>query len=220
MFRFDQVKFKNILDLPDIEIEGNQITTLVGSSGSGKTTLLKLLNKLLSPTSGKIYYQGDDLSTIDSISHRRQVIMLPQTPLAFPGNIRDNLNLGFRLQKQSPKDDRHLLNLLPQLKLNKALNDPTDKLSGGELQRLALGRVMLLDAPVYLLDEPSSALDDETEDLIIQVICNFVRENKKTLVMVTHSRQVAHNFSDTVIEISGGQSRKQTKITDGGSDNE
>lgn len=205
MFRFSQVKYHSILDIPELEINAGRITTLVGESGSGKTTLLRLLNKLISPTGGSISYQQQDLKKIDSVAHRRNVVMLPQSSIAFPGNVRDNLLYAFKVQgKDTPPDDV-MQNLLEKLRLDKKLEDSAQKLSGGELQRLALGRVMLLDAPVYLLDEPSSSLDEKTEHFIFEQICQFVEAKEKTLIMVTHSRQVADDFSDDIIEIESGR---------------
>lgn len=207
MFDFNQVRYKQILDLPQLSIQAGKVTSIVGPSGSGKTTLLRLLNKMVSPTQGKIYYQGKDLEKIDSILHRREVVMLPQNPLSFAGTVSEELNAGLVFQQRQTAADSKLVEILSRLKLNKELDAPTDKLSGGELQRLALGRVMLLDAPVYLLDEPSSALDSATEKLIIEQICSFVCENKKTLVMVTHSPEIARQYSDQIIEIDSGRHR-------------
>lgn len=75
MFQLENVKFKHILDIPKLMINEG-ITCLIGASGAGKTTLLKLLNKLYSPTSGSIYYRGKNLTGIDSVEHRRNVLML------------------------------------------------------------------------------------------------------------------------------------------------
>lgn len=205
MFDFQQVRFKNILDLPSLSIDESKVTSIVGASGSGKTTVLRLLNKMISPTEGKIFYQGKDLEEIDSVSHRREVVMLPQNPISFAGTVREELNAGLTFQKQEPAADERLEELLQQLKLRKSLDEETGKLSGGELQRLALGRVILLDAPVYLLDEPSSALDSATERLIIELITSFVCEKRKTLVMVTHSPDIAERYSDQIIEIDSGR---------------
>jgi len=91
------------------------------------------------------------------------------------------------------------------VELNKNLNDDAEKLSGGEKQRLALGRVILMNPEVFLLDEPSSALDEETENLIIKKLTQYVKENGKTLIMVTHSKAIAKNFSDHIIELSNGK---------------
>lgn len=204
MFEFKDVKYKDIVHIPGGTIEKGKVTTLVGESGGGKTTVLKMLNKMISPTHGEILYEGRELSKIDSVVHRRQVTMLSQNPVVFEGSIRDNLVAGLGFQNRPIPDDSVLKKVLEQVSLSKALEEPSERLSGGERQRLALGRVLLLDSPVYLLDEPSSALDDHTEGLIIDMITDYVRCSNKTLVMVTHSRSVAQKYSDVVFKVSNG----------------
>ena len=87
----------------------------------------------------------------------------------------------------------------------KELTDNADKLSGGERQRLALARIMLLDPDVMLLDEPSSALDDETANIVIKNIANYAKQNNKTLVMVTHSKEIAEIYGEVIVEIKKGK---------------
>jgi ABC-type bacteriocin/lantibiotic exporter with double-glycine peptidase domain len=79
MFEFIDVKYMDILDLPAFLIVKEKVTTLVGASGSGKTTILRMLNKMISPTQGRILFNGIDLREINSVAHRRQVTMLSQT---------------------------------------------------------------------------------------------------------------------------------------------
>ena len=205
MFEFIDVKFKEILDIPKLHIEKNKITTLIGPSGSGKTTILKLLNKMLSPTAGHILFDGESLDKIDSVAHRRQVTMLSQAPAMFEGDIKGNLVAGLKFQKREVPPDKELAEMLSKVKLNKELNNPVQTLSGGEKQRLALGRVLLLNSEVYLLDEPSSALDEATAQTVIEMIAGYARSENKTLVMVTHSKAIAQRFSDEIIEVFNGQ---------------
>jgi putative ABC transport system ATP-binding protein len=106
MFKFIDVKYKDILDLPTLYIEKERITTLVGASGSGKTTILRMLNKIISPSQGSILFNGVDLRQINSIAHRRRVTMLSQSPVMFEGSIRDNLIAGLKFQKREiPSDE-------------------------------------------------------------------------------------------------------------------
>ena len=204
MFKLTGVKYKSYLDIPELVIRERRITTLVGPSGSGKTTLLKLLNKLIPPTSGRILFQGRDLAHLDSIEHRRQVVMLSQDPVVFAGTVRDNLNAGLLFRQQPPEDDVALNSLLAQVKLDKPLDAPTDKQSGGEKQRLTLARVMLLAPDVYLLDEPSSSLDEATADFVHQMLVRRVKAANRTMVIVTHARAVADKYSDAVIRFTPG----------------
>jgi len=206
MFEFIDVIYKNIINIPALHIEKGKITTLVGASGGGKTTVLRMLNKMISPTQGNILFEGVNLKNIPSVSHRRSVSMLSQNPAIFSGNIRDNLNAGIIFQGKTLPPDDALIHILEQVNLHKDLDDPTATLSGGEKQRLALGRILVLNPSIFLLDEPSSALDDETEDVLIQMLTGHVRKEKKTMIMVTHSKGVAQKYSDVILEVIKGKS--------------
>jgi putative ABC transport system ATP-binding protein len=203
MFKLTNIKFKEILDIPSLVIN-KPITCIVGSSGSGKTTLLRMLNCLNVPDSGIIVYNDQELSKIDTIKLRRRVVMLGQTPVIYSGTIEDNLQIGLEFSKKLPASSSVMKEVLERVELNKPLTDSCANLSGGEKQRLCLARVMLMDADTYLLDEPSAALDKETELFIIDNFTKFVLENNKELIMVTHSEQIAEKFPDSIIRIEKG----------------
>lgn len=210
MFSFKEVKYKDILNIKSLTLKKHTVTSIVGQSGSGKTTLLRLLNKLISCDSGEIFYNNQPLSSIKSVDLRREVVMLPQTPAIFNGSIKDNLLIGLKFSEKSPVSDEKLHKMLKLVNLQKELSQDAEKLSGGEKQRVALARVILMEPEVLLLDEPSSALDEETEHMIIEALVNYTKENNKTLIMVTHSKKVASRFSDEIIEI-----KKDMIINDG-----
>lgn len=207
IFELIDVRCADVLDLPSLFISAGQVVSLVGASGSGKTTVLRLLNKMISPTSGRIMFQGQDLALLDSVAHRRNVVMLSQSPALFGNTVRENIEAGLRFQERKVPDEKTLLRTLEQVRLAKSLEAPADKLSGGERQRLALARILLLDPQVYLLDEPSSALDEETEELIFEMLTSHARAMGRTIVMVTHSTAVARRYSDTVMEMALGRLR-------------
>lgn len=212
MFELLDVKYQDILNLPSLVIEGRAVTTLVGPSGCGKTTLLKLLNKLISPTQGRILFQGMDLHLLSSVDHRRKVMMLSQNPVMFAGSIEDNLVIGFKLQGRDKPPNEALRSVLTDVKLDQPLDGRVEILSGGEKQRLAIARVLLLNPEVYLLDEPSSALDETTAKYVIKMLAEHVRKAGKTMVMVTHSPEIAARFSDTIIELSGGRCSNRRRL--------
>ena len=191
MFEIKKLKFKHILQIDHLMID-RQITCLIGPSGSGKTTLLRMLNRLNEAEEGSIYFNGVDIKEMHPIKLRRKIIMLGQTPILYSGPI---------------ADENRLLAYLDKVGLHKELNDTCEKLSGGEKQRLCLARVLLMDADVYLADEPSSAMDKETESFVIDNLVTFVKEHDKQLVMVTHSSEIAQRYPHGLLELAQGGCR-------------
>lgn len=204
LFSIKNLKYKDILNIEKLNLPEKKIICIVGESGGGKTTLLKMLNKLVSPDSGNIYYKNKDLSEIDAVTLRREVVMLSQSPSIFKGTVKENLLIGIKFAEKPQVSDEALKDVLDFVNLNKDLKDNADLLSGGEKQRLALARVILMEPQVYLLDEPSSALDEETEELIIRKMVNHCRKRNKSLIMVTHSKTMAETYYDYLIELKSG----------------
>lgn len=205
MFTFDNVKYKDILAIDDLKIELEKVTCITGPSGSGKSTFLRLINKLISPDSGVISLNGENIADINSVEYRRRVPILSQSPVVFPGTIRDNLLIGRKFQEKDGLNDDKLLEALKAVSLDEPLDKDVDNLSGGEQQRVSIARLMLLDSEVYLLDEPSSALDDLTEDFVIKSMVDMARDENKTIIYVTHSNSMADKYSDRVIKIVDGR---------------
>lgn len=205
MFEFHNLKFEDIISIDSLTINRNEVTCIVGPSGSGKSTLLRLINKMISPTSGYISLDGKDIADMDSISYRRKVPMLSQNPITFPGTIRDNLLIGRKFQEKSKLSDKELMDSLAKVKLNMDLDEDISNLSGGEKQRISIARLMLLDSEIYLLDEPSSALDNITEDFVIETMVDMARTENKTIIYITHSNSMANKYSDRLIKIVDGR---------------
>lgn len=208
MFQLKNVSLDMILHIPDLTIEGNRITCITGESGGGKTTLLKLLNRMRTPDAGTITYLGQPLESFDPVQLRRQVVMMAQDPLVFPGNIRENLLMGLLFSEKPQVSDNDLKSMMEMVKLGKSLDEDPSNLSGGEKQRLALGRVLLMYPEVLLLDEPSSSLDDETESLVISHVTDYVQKTGKTLVMVTHSKALAESIGGDHIIFENGSPKQ------------
>lgn len=204
IFKLEKVKYKDILDIDNLRIKENIVTCILGQSGSGKTTLLRLLNNLKSPDGGTVYYNDNDILDINPVNLRREVIMLSQNPVVFDGTIRENLNLALEFKEKERVSDDILNKYLEISNLNKSLDTNAKNLSGGEKQRLSLTRVLLSDGEVYLLDEPSSSLDDETERFVIKSIVDFAKNNNKTVIMVTHSVKIAEEYAEDIIRINKG----------------
>lgn len=207
VFELKNLKFKDILDIPSFTFYKG-ITSIVGKSGSGKTTLMLALNKMITPTSGHVYYHGENIKAMDAVKLRRKVVMLGQQPIIFPGNVRDNLNQGLKFAKKELADDKKLRELLDCVELDKNLDDDPSDFSGGEKQRIAIARVIAMEPDVYLLDEPSSALDSELANNTIEKISRIAKEKDQTIIMVTHSDEISKNISDNIVMIDEGRVMK------------
>ncbi len=212
MFVLTGVKYKDILDIDKLSIPAFQVTCILGESGSGKTTLIKLLNRMLSYDSGEIMLDGKSLNTLSPIELRRKVIMLSQNPAIFSGTIKDNLLIGLKFSEKPLVPDQDLVEILEMIHLKKSLEENAENLSGGEKQRIALGRVLITKPDILLLDEPSSALDENTENFIIEKIKDYTKQNNKTLIMVTHSKKAAYQFADYLITLSQGKVIDQKEV--------
>lgn len=206
MIEIKHLKFKSILDIEHLVID-RDISCIVGSSGCGKTTLMRMLNRLNDPDEGEILFDGKNIMEINPVALRRSIVMLGQTPIMYHGTIEDNLQVGLRLSKRLPASKERMMEYLRKVQLEKHLEDGVEKLSGGEKQRLCLARVMLMDADVYLLDEPSSALDKETEGFVIENMVNFTKEQQKMLIMVTHSEEIAQRYPNSILRMEAGHCR-------------
>lgn len=178
MFILKDVTYKDILQIPYLEIHKEKITCIIGESGSGKSTLLRMLNDLQSPTSGSIHYKGAPISSYPPIHLRREVVMLGQTPPIFEKTVKDNLLIGLRFSEKPFPSDEQLQQALATVSLEKDLEDNASSLSGGEKQRLSLARVLLMDPPVYLLDEPTSALDADTEKRVMKQFAAIAQQKE------------------------------------------
>lgn len=205
MFKLRRVKYKDILAIDQLDIRSEVVTCIIGESGSGKTTLLRLLNHLISCDAGEIEVAQKSISDWDPVALRRKVVMLSQTPAIFPGTVKNNLLIGRKFSEKPPLPDALLTDALKRVHLDMALDADSRDLSGGEKQRLALARVLLMEPQILLLDEPSSALDEDTTQFVMREIVHYVKTQQKTLIMVTHSKSVVQDFADDIIEISKGK---------------
>lgn len=204
MFKLKDIKFKNILDIENLEIHENVVTIVKGESGSGKSTMLKLLNNIISPDSGVVMYNGVDVNDINPITLRREVIMQSQFPNIFPGNVRENLNIIFTLRGEEGLDDEKLLKAMEIVNLKKDLTDDAQNLSGGEKTRLSIARLFLVEPEVFLLDEPGASLDSKTEEILMNNVISEIKKRNKTLIFISHSDN-PEMIADEIITMKNGK---------------
>lgn len=205
MIRLEKVRYKGILSVDYLNIEEKKITFIVGESGSGKSTLLKLINNMISANNGDIFYKGKNINKIDPIDLRKKVVMVPQNIIIFDGTIRENLLKGLELRKETLVDDEILKNILKVVCLEKSLDEKAQKLSGGEKQRLILGRALALQCDVLMLDEPTASLDEKNSEMVLRNIISFAKERELSLIIITHDLRLANIYSERTIEVIKGK---------------
>ncbi|HLR75238.1 MAG TPA: ATP-binding cassette domain-containing protein [Virgibacillus sp.] len=201
MFTIEQLVVQDIMEIDDLSLKANVIS-IEGQSGSGKSTLLRLLNNLDDPSSGVIRFHHQALVDIPPLELRKRVVMLPQSSVIFDGTIRDNLLVGLKLSNQPLASDVVLEEMLHTLWIEKNLDTSASDLSGGEQQRMSLGRLLLMEeSEVFLLDEPSSDLDDQTTNHVLDQFMKQTKNAGQQVIMVTHDKEVSNKFADEVINM-------------------
>lgn len=180
---------------------------LLGESGSGKSTLGQMMTGLLRPNDGELYYRGEPLSYPFRGDARRHIQILFQHPeVSFNPQLtlRRSLVEPFHLRKL-PSDDHALLKCIGQFGLHEEhLNRTPGELSGGELQRAALARVVVMEPKVILLDEPTSMLDVITQAQIIHFLKEYQCQHNTAYLFITHSSALARQVCDRIVEIHEG----------------
>lgn len=205
MIMLENINYNGILYINSLYIEEKQVTFVVGKSGSGKSTLLKLINNMISSKYGNIYYRGKNIYEIDSIELRKKIVMVPQNIIVFDGTIRENLLKGIELRKEPLEDDEFLKEILEVICLNKGLDENAKVLSGGEKQRLILGRALALRCEVLMLDEPTASLDEKTSEEVLKNIIRFLKKREISLIIITHDLRLANSYLEKKIEIIDGK---------------
>lgn len=182
-------------------------TCIIGSSGSGKTSLLRLLNRLESPSAGRILYNGKPIEQYDVRQLRTQVGFAFQTPAMLDGTVRDNLLAAARFAhgKVSQEDGERVSRVLKLADLDDSYADrDADQLSGGQKQRVALARTLMTEPQVLLLDEPTSALDPDSAGRLIDAL-KRLGEQGVTVIMVTHRHEDARRLKGDVLILEEGR---------------
>lgn len=192
----------------NLDIKAGEKIALIGSMGSGKTTLLKLLMGFYSPISGAIYLDGIDISQIDPNDLRRMIGFVEQNPKLFYGTARDNLAI-----KAPWINDKKILkwakiagadNFIRKhpVGYDMPIAENAKDLSGGQIQTIAIARALMTDPNILLLDEPSSQMDNTTEQNLIQNLRSIYRE--KTMILVTHKVSML-SLVDRIILLQSGK---------------
>ena len=189
-------------------IHKGEVVSIIGPSGGGKSTFLRCLNRLEEPTSGQIFFKGQDITDkkLDIAQFRRQIGMVFQNFNVFPHlTVLENITLAPTLELKIPREEAEAeaMALLARVGLSDKAGEYPRKLSGGQKQRLSIVRALAMHPEVMLFDEPTSALDPEMVKEVLNVISGLAKSGM-TIVIVTHEMGFARSISDRVLFICDG----------------
>jgi osmoprotectant transport system ATP-binding protein len=202
--------YGNIKAVDQISFEVNEHENLIllGTSGCGKTTTLKMLNRLIEPTSGEVFFDGKNIKEQSPENLRRGIGYVLQNTGLFPHyTIAENIAIVPRLLKwDKAKIESRTNELLEKLHLPAdSLQKYPSQLSGGQQQRVGLARALIADPPVLLMDEPFGALDNITRVKIQAEFKDLDELSRKTIIMVTHDVQEAFELADRICLMDQGR---------------
>ncbi|MFU8908107.1 iron efflux ABC transporter ATP-binding subunit FetA [Proteus sp. DFP240708] len=203
LLRLDKISYrvdnKTILDDINFELQPSEFKLITGPSGCGKSTLLKIVASLLSPTKGSILFENKDYLTLSPEEYRQQVSYCTQTPMLFGETVYDNLKFPYFLRKLSVDDKKLAHDLdyfcLPESIMKKGINE----LSGGEKQRISLIRNLQFMPKILLLDEITSALDEDNKTKVNDVIHQYVKDQNLAVLWVTHDQNEIKHADDVIL---------------------
>ena len=178
----------------NLVVPDGEVAVLIGPSGCGKTTTLRMINRLVEPTSGRVLIDGTDTSTLPPEELRRGIGFIFQAHNLLEAlTARQNVQMALGVDTGIPDDGARSRSedALRAVGLGKHLESHPSKLSGGQRQRVAIARALVRHPKIVLADEPTGDLDEETEAEIMTFFERTNRERKVTMIMVTHSSEIA-----------------------------
>lgn len=211
------IEFKNVrkiygdnvaVDTANLSVTAGEFICFIGTSGSGKTTLMRMINRMLKPSEGNIYFEGKDISTINPIHLRRKIGYVIQNIGLMPHmTIYENITLVPKLLKWS--EDKKKAKAKELIKLVELPEEFLDRypseLSGGQQQRIGVIRALAADQDVILMDEPFGALDPITREGIQDLVKTLQEKMGKTIVLVTHDMDEALKLASRIVVMDNGQ---------------
>lgn len=194
----------------DLAIEAGSFVVLMGPSGSGKSTLLNLIGAVDRPSAGRILLDGLDIASLDE----RDLVQLRRKTLGFifqffnlipTLTVRENIGFPLALVRTGRRETLSRVDeVLSRIGLAHRSHHYPNELSGGEMQRVAIGRAVVHRPPIILADEPTGNLDSRTGETILQLISTVHQQDRPTIVMATHSDRAA-SFGQRIVRVIDGR---------------
>ena len=194
-FSLEKVRTQRGINYPDIDIKSGEVTFILGESGCGKSTFFSLLNGTLDDYQGTIYYKGNDIRNCAPLKLRQEVLLISQLTYLFEGTVEENFTIFYNYRELPPPEIETMQSYLELCSILIPLDTVCQNLSGGEKQRVYLAILLSFGAEVFLLDEPTAALDNQNAHTILNNICQFCVEKKITLVVVSHNIGIAEKLA-------------------------
>lgn len=189
----------NLIAYPPLAIPHTKTTFITGESGSGKSTLFRLFNATVAPSAGTIYYQNNNLEDMDTISLRKEVLLMAQNVFLFSGTIRENFTQFFDYRAKNCIHDDEMRMFLQLCCADFPLEANCENLSGGERQRVFLAIHLALAPKVLLLDEPTSALDEGTAVRMLGQVKAYCKQQQITLLIICHDQKLVDQFAENTV---------------------
>jgi iron complex transport system ATP-binding protein len=199
-----------VVDGLDIAIPDGRITVIVGANASGKSTLLRGLARLLKPRGGSVYLEGRDLQRMPTREVARRLGLLPQAPTAPDGiTVADLVSRGRHphqpwFRQWSPEDEAAVASALAATRTLDLADRPVDELSGGQRQRVWIAMALAQDAPIMLLDEPTTYLDLAHQIEVLDLLAELNRTRHRTIVLVLHDLNQACRYAHHLVAMREG----------------
>jgi phosphonate transport system ATP-binding protein len=206
------------LQAVDLAVPAGQVAALIGPSGAGKSTLIRCVNRLVEPTSGRVFLGGEEITRLGAVAlrraRRRMAMIFQEFALVERLTVMENVlsgRLGYVgfwqswLRRFPPADVERAFRVLERVGLLEYVDKRADELSGGQRQRVGIARALVQEPQILLVDEPTASLDPKTSRQIMRLICELCDERGLAAIINIHDVGLAQMFAQRVIGLRQGQ---------------